>query len=212
MDLHVPEKPIRSFRDFLIHIGIVTIGILIALGLEQVVELRHRVHVANEAVAAFRDELRDDREQVREVLDAMPKLRAAIAEEIARIEAPSAPRGAPRGKIHYPGIYIDLVSSASWDTAIATQALTELPYSRVKPFAEAYGVLRLFLDTERAALESWAALRRFGDDPAALTPDQGRALVEQLRRYESHTYLIETAGKSALQSCERALVDVKSGS
>jgi len=34
VDLHVPEGPIRSLKDFLLHIVIVTIGILIALGLE----------------------------------------------------------------------------------------------------------------------------------------------------------------------------------
>jgi len=211
MDLHVPEAPIRSVKDFLLHIGIVTVGILIALGLEQLVEARHRVHVASDAVHSFRDELRDDREQVREVLDAMPKLRATIDEEIARLDGPPA-RGSPRATIHYPGVYLDLVSSASWDTAIATQALTELPYASVKPYAEAYGVLRLFLDAERSGLDAWESLRRFGSDPAALSPEQRRALVEQLRRYESHTYLIEMIGKSALQSCERALGDVKTGS
>jgi hypothetical protein len=34
MELHLPG-PIRSLKDFLTHLGIITLGILIALGLEQ---------------------------------------------------------------------------------------------------------------------------------------------------------------------------------
>jgi hypothetical protein len=34
MDIHGPVGPTRSLKEFAVHIGIVTIGILIALGLE----------------------------------------------------------------------------------------------------------------------------------------------------------------------------------
>jgi hypothetical protein len=42
-------------------------------------------------------------------------------------------------------------------------------------------------------------------DAAALTPDQRRSLVEQLRRYENFTYVIEMIGKGTLEVCDRAL-------
>jgi hypothetical protein len=38
MDLHPPGGPVRSVKDFFVHIGVVILGILIALGLEQLVE------------------------------------------------------------------------------------------------------------------------------------------------------------------------------
>ena len=40
MDIHAPDKPVHSLREFFIHIAIVTIGILIALGLEGVREVK----------------------------------------------------------------------------------------------------------------------------------------------------------------------------
>jgi hypothetical protein len=96
VDLHVPEPPIRSIREFLVHIVIVTIGIVIALGLEQVVESHHRAHLAATAVEGFHHELTFNREQLVEVLAAMPRLRADIAVEIANLNDPN-----PR-PIHYP--------------------------------------------------------------------------------------------------------------
>ena len=117
MDLHVPEGPIRSIKDFLIHIVIVTIGILIALGLEQLVEAHHRHRLAEEAVAGFRRELADDRTAMDEVMASMPKLRTDIDAEILNLESP-----VPR-EIHYPGFTYNVISTASWETAVATRAL-----------------------------------------------------------------------------------------
>jgi len=203
MDLHAPAGPLRSLKDFLLHIGVVTIGILIALGLEQVVEARHRARIAAEAVAGFQREIADNVAQVQEVVADMRRLRTQSQAEIAALLAPPAHGPAP--KINYPGSHFDLVSSASWDTAIATQALIDLPYDSVKRFAEAYGVLHLFQDQERVGLGTWHDMHRFGDNAAALSAEQRSELIEQLRLYESYTHLIEDFGKDTVKVCQRAL-------
>src|SRR5262245_35672460 len=41
MDIHPPTKPIESAKDFVIHLSMIVIGILIAIGLEQTVEAWH---------------------------------------------------------------------------------------------------------------------------------------------------------------------------
>ena len=38
MDVHAPHEPINTWRDFALHLIIVTIGLLIALSLEALVE------------------------------------------------------------------------------------------------------------------------------------------------------------------------------
>ena len=87
MDLHAPEGPIRSVKDFLMHIVIVTIGILIALGLEQLVEMHHRGKLAHDAVEGFRRELTSDSADVREVLASNSEVRKKIAEWIADLSS-----------------------------------------------------------------------------------------------------------------------------
>ena len=204
MDLHAPGGPIHSLKDFFIHLGIVTLGILIALGLEQLVEMHHRAVIAREAVAGFRREIADNEENVRAEIAAMPGLREKIAAAVQKLSVPPA-AAASEEPIVYPGINLDFTSSASWDTAIATQALNELPYNVVKLYAEAFTTLRLFLDEERAGVGIWQDLRRFGASPSALTKEQRVALIEELRRYDSFTYAIDAIGKGTLHSCDLAL-------
>jgi hypothetical protein len=204
MDLHPPGGPVRSVKDFLVHLGIVTLGILIALGLEQVVETHQRSKVAAEALAGFRQEIADNETKVKEVMADIKGLRAKTQDAIAKFSQDSAPGAAPP-RIDYPGVRLDFISSASWDSAIATHALNDLPYDTVKRYAEAFGALRIFLDAERAGIAMWQDMRRFGTDPSALSKEQRIRLVEELRRYESFTYAIDLVGKGTLESCDAAL-------
>ena len=208
MDLHPPGGPVRSIKDFFVHIGVVTLGILIALGLEQMVEAHHRANLAKIAVAGFRQELEYDEAQVKEVLARIPELQGKIEGAIALLSAAPIP-GAPAEPLTYPGFSLDVVSTASWDTAIATQALNELPFEAVTRYAQAYGTMRLFAETEREGLSIWQGVSRFGTDPAALTQDQRTTLIQELRRYGNALSAIDFAGHGALKSCEEALTAPK---
>jgi len=44
MDVHPPHGGIHSWKDFWIHLGTITVGLLIAISLEQSVEWMHRIH------------------------------------------------------------------------------------------------------------------------------------------------------------------------
>jgi hypothetical protein len=208
MDLHPPGGPVRSVKDFFVHIGVVTLGILIALGLEQLVEARHRANLAKTAVAGFRKELAYNQGKVKDVLARMPELQSKIDAAIGNL-SPNPSPGSVGATIDYPGISLDLVSTASWDTAIATQALNELPFDAVTRYAEAYGTLRLFAETEREGLTIWQGVHRFGTDPAALTQDQRTMLIQELRHYSNVLIVIDFAGHGALKSCDDALTAPK---
>jgi hypothetical protein len=59
VEIHKP-KPAHTVREFLIEIGTIICGILIALALEQVVEGIHRRAEVREAREALQDEIRDN--------------------------------------------------------------------------------------------------------------------------------------------------------
>jgi hypothetical protein len=44
IDIHPPQKSDHTWKDFFLHIGTIAVGILIAIGLEQAVELIHEHH------------------------------------------------------------------------------------------------------------------------------------------------------------------------
>lgn len=49
MDVHPPHGPIRSWKDFTLHLLTITIGLLIALALEAAVQSLHHRHMVKEA-------------------------------------------------------------------------------------------------------------------------------------------------------------------
>jgi hypothetical protein len=204
MEFHLPE-PIRNLKDFLYHLGIVTLGILIALGLEQVVEAHHRAKIGRSSAESFRSELTDNRGRVNEILASLPKSRAQIEAEIAKVTALGDAAAKGPAPIDYPDVHFLLMSSAAWDTAIAIQALYYIPAEDAKRFSRAYGAFALFMDEERTGVSAWQDLRRFGDDAGVLTPAQRRDFIEQLHRYESYTHVVEMIGRGTLKDCDEAL-------
>ena len=210
MELHAPGGPVRSLKDFLVHIGVVTLGILIALGLEQLVEAHHRAQLAKTAVAGFRKDLAYNEEQVNEVLGRSAQLQAKVDAAIGALSnagaaAAPAAAGTPQTPLEYPGFSLDTVSTANWDTAVATQALNELPFDAVTRYAQAYGTLRLFADFERQSLNIWQDLRHLGTDPSGLSKEQRAELILELRRYGNALTVVQFSGRGALKSCADAL-------
>jgi hypothetical protein len=206
MEFHLPE-PIRNLKDFFYHLGIVTLGILIALGLEQIVDAHHRTKIGRSSMESFRRELLDNRDRVNEILATLPKSRAQIDAQIAQVAALGDGAAKAPVPIDYPDLHFLLMSSAAWDTAIATQALYYIPAEDAKRFSRAYGAFAVFMNEERTGVAAWQDLRRFGVDAGILTPGQRRDFIEQLHRYESYTYVVEMIGQGTLRDCERALGD-----
>jgi hypothetical protein len=57
LDVHAPHQLVHTWKDFLIHIATIVVGLLIAIGLEQTVEHFHHKH----QVAEVRDSLSVER-------------------------------------------------------------------------------------------------------------------------------------------------------
>jgi hypothetical protein len=56
MDVHPPHSPLHSWRDFWIHLGTISVGLLIAISLEQTVEWANRLHERHVLQAELREE------------------------------------------------------------------------------------------------------------------------------------------------------------
>jgi hypothetical protein len=56
LDVHPPHAPTHTWRDFLIHIATIVVGLFIAVGLEQAVEYVHHEHQRSELLADLQRE------------------------------------------------------------------------------------------------------------------------------------------------------------
>jgi hypothetical protein len=64
LDVHAPHQTVHTWKDFFIHIATITIGLLIAISLEQAVEYLHHRHQAKEMADKLRAESLSNRRVV----------------------------------------------------------------------------------------------------------------------------------------------------
>lgn len=89
LDVHSPHERIHGFRDFLLHLLTITIGLLIALGLEGCVEWSHHRHLRQEADANLHQEIRDNKKELAETRSSIANERENLINVLKFLEARS---------------------------------------------------------------------------------------------------------------------------
>ena len=71
LDVHPPHHAASTWRDFLVHIATIVIGLLIAVGIEQTVEFVHHGRQAREVRESLQQEMVEDAKRTQESSDAL---------------------------------------------------------------------------------------------------------------------------------------------
>src|SRR5215472_6958684 len=127
MEVHPPEHPIFTWKQFFIHMTTVCLGLLIALGLEQGVEALHRHHQRHQLEADLRAE------GIRNLHNAIVALESS--DRTARWQSQQAQeldRAAAQGK------HFSRPSDAVWTVAQSSTTLNLLPRSEAERYAHHY--------------------------------------------------------------------------
>ncbi len=137
MEVHPPHEPVHSWRDALVHIGIMTIGLFIALSLEGLIEYAHHKHLVREARENIREELRENHEAAQKDITDLDKEGTRIGAGMKTLrtlqEHPHT-----HGSINFSWSYNEL-NDAAWRSARDTGALGYMPYKEVQSFTNLYG-------------------------------------------------------------------------
>ena len=132
IEVHAPHERINGFRDFLLHLLTITIGLLIALGLEAFATHIEHNHLRDEAEGTLKRELADNRKDVASTMAqiARDKENLVAADKYLKMQS-------PKGSLTLQ-FNMSTLNNASWSTASATGALSFMDYLRVEQFANAY--------------------------------------------------------------------------
>src|SRR4029077_417128 len=87
IEVHPPHENVHTWRQFFIHIAAITIGLLIAIGLEQTVVYFHHRHQLQEARRELTAELEENRRVLTKNLDAVRKMTAEVDAHMALLHA-----------------------------------------------------------------------------------------------------------------------------
>jgi hypothetical protein len=142
LDVHPPHHAAGTWRDFLIHIATIVLGLLIAIGLEQTVELLHHRHQRHQ----LQEDLRNEAEQNLQVIDRDLKMQnlepwfqqamnaaSAAGPNKIRIRLPPAP--CLPGSVGTAEYRYFAPSQAVWTTAKESGIVALLPVAESRMYA-----------------------------------------------------------------------------
>jgi hypothetical protein len=148
MDVHPPHGPIQGWRDFFVHLIVITLGLLIALGLEGIVEWGHNRHLVHTAEANLRAEMVANRKTLADDLKFLDDAQKQTESDLSILSAfKETNHGSADLKFHWiwngPG-------SAAWDTARNTGAVALMSYETAETYSDIYSQQALLGTQSRA--------------------------------------------------------------
>jgi hypothetical protein len=154
MEVHAPHEPIHTWREFWVHLGTITVGLLIALGLEQTVEFGHRVHERHALQRELHDEGEHDHEMLERDFARLAALKVSLVAWHKKVDAAIARGGALDEEYQQPDFgTIALPSEAMWDSAKASGRIGLLSDDQTA----AYAFLYLQEDWLKDQILAWSA-------------------------------------------------------
>lgn len=140
-DVHALKEKVESFRDFLLHILTITIGLLIALALEGLVEWRHHRNLVREAEASLRGEITQNRQVMEGIYKEIDAAQAKLDQDLRvldRLRTQTAAQTAAEHASIELAFHISGFNDVAWKTAQNTGALNYMPYGEVQAFSGIY--------------------------------------------------------------------------
>jgi|SRR5579875_729574 len=202
IDVHAPEHRISGTRDFFVHLFTITVGLLIALALENAAEAWHHHEQKREAEAKIREEIRGNLNRLQSNEALLKQEYAQVSELLAALRA--VQQGTPFAQSEARlAFHEEEIPDAAWRTASGTGVLEYMPYDEVQRFADAYREQALLQTMAQEALNDYLQLTPMLD--RAPTKQDADALVPVVQRTLGHLRGISAAGKGTVESYKEAL-------
>jgi hypothetical protein len=196
LDVHPPHEKMHGFKDFLLHLLTITIGLLIALGLEGYAEHWKQRELKKDADTKLRQEIRDNGQEIALIHNATASEQANLKGIVDFLSArkKNEPYDTRQIRIYFT---VGDLKSASWKTAAATGALGFMEYDQVQRYSVVYQLQDKYSALQEQTIDEFLQLQSyfiFGLDPEKITPvDAGSAELDA-RRALAHLTAMDQVG------------------
>ncbi|MGA7155871.1 MAG: hypothetical protein WBY53_03440 [Acidobacteriaceae bacterium] len=199
IDVHAPNKPISNAGEFFLHLFTITIGLLIAVGIEAGVERYEHHELAAEARQTMTAEIRDNAHNADDALAAVDQEQKKMAQNVAAIEKVQLKPNDPANdhlNIDIGYRTVDMQDTA-WRTAQATGALSYMPYKEAETFSDIYTDEQTFAASERKLAEDEAqmlgTIRQYHLGEGKMSADAANAMARDLGIFQGHLLMLKIA-------------------
>jgi hypothetical protein len=176
LDVHPPHEKVHGIKDFLLHILTITIGLLIALGLEAGVEHMHHRHIVAEARENIRHELETNHAQIAKNMKSIDDDAGRIDKDMDTIREMRVTPKVTGRHLEYTMSWSSFNDSA-WRSAHDMGALAYMPYDEVQDYTDVYGQQQIVNDeaiklfTSQSVVVAPMIMAKGKDDPPPAETD-----------------------------------------
>jgi hypothetical protein len=194
IDVHAPHGGVHTWKDFWIHLGTITLGLLIAISLEQSVEYFHQLNQRHQLEADLQAEGVENHALAEVDWRVMDDRMAATAARLREVESALAARRKmdppfPASSFTPPtssSVFV-VPLSAVWTTAKEGASIDLLPREVARSYTRLYfqadRVQQLAFDSDAGGNEVTAYECRFSDGTLPCKPVLSQMSDEQLGEY-----------------------------
>lgn len=207
MDIHAPMGKVKSLKEFATHILIVTIGILIAFGLEGARESWREHAAVKELRESLRAELADDQSQLNKDLHQVRQCNAQLDKMIAEMPGLAkspADLNQRVGELR-PGFYD--FNTTAWESALSSSTLNYMDRKERDRYVSAYGGIQEYQKVSlTTALASFNDVATYFPSHRSYATDAEEAEAERkLRVLKNEFWILDHLGQQTSPDIEKAL-------
>ena len=206
MEVHTPHEPVTSLRGLVTHLGLVILGVLIALSFEGIATWREQRALVRDARANLLSEVRDNRNELAERLKEIPReteqLDGVLDASNALLQHKTID-----SKMELGFKSADL-QTASHTTAEVTGAFALMEYDEVKRFASLYDHQNAFVKTQDQAKQDLTRALSGVSFLSRTEPASARQLEDwstAIRQAEASLFVEQQLGASLLKHYDSVL-------
>jgi hypothetical protein len=187
MEIHLPNRPILTFKEALVHLSIITTGILIALSLEGALQWLHHRELVLETRERIHSEMRGNQRSIQDVLESVGPAKTRFTAAIDALsdlsssekQRQAASTFAPGAGNLLSGISFAFFNTASYTTAENTGAFGLMDYAEAIKYADAYDLQTVYTRLQDNAEKDAFAAAMLG---TALMSKPTSAELEDVKR------------------------------
>jgi hypothetical protein len=212
LDVHPPHKAIEGVGEFFLHLFTITIGLLIAVGIEAAVERHQHRELAAEARDTMTAEIRKNSSNVADALKDIDQEQQKLKDNLAKIRKVQLNPSDPASR----NLNLDIsfnttgLEDTGWRTAQVTGALAFMPYAESERYTSIYRVGEEFLKNQDQLSEdesrTLGIIQKFHIGEGSLTKDAADALAEQFGIWQGHLLTLKIAAR-VLQDQQNAFLE-----
>jgi hypothetical protein len=201
LDVHPPHERIRSWKDFVLHLLTITIGLLIALALEAAVESLHHRYMVRDARANLRREIAENHKLYAENLHTLQAKLVQLEQDIDQLRELRAGNAPEHFDVQWSFDWNGFVDAA-WTSARDIGAIGYMRPEVIEEYSGAYrqqmlvneAGLSIFMDESKAAAPLQIA--KNPKDPKELLPGDIQAMLLSAAELEGRVKILQLTMKS----------------